>query len=41
MSVGAIYIARKGQYKIERTSMNSVRFQQIETYQRRSLAPVR
>jgi len=28
-------MARIGQYKIERTSMNSFRYQQLETYQRR------
>jgi hypothetical protein len=39
--VSAIYIARIGHYKIERTSMNLFHFQQLETYQRRSLAPVR
>jgi hypothetical protein len=37
----AIYIARIGQYKIERTSVNSFRYQQFESYQRRSLAPIR
>ena len=36
MNVGAIYIARIGQHKIERTSVNSVRYQQHESYQRRS-----
>jgi hypothetical protein len=41
MSVGANYIARIGQYKIERTSVNSFRLVHIENYQRRSLAPIR
>ena len=39
--LGAIYMARIGHYKIERTSVNSFRLVQIETWSRRSLAPVR
>ncbi|MGD1046853.1 MAG: hypothetical protein ABR936_16215 [Bacteroidota bacterium] len=30
--MGAIYIAHKGQYKIERNSVNSFRFVYIESY---------
>jgi hypothetical protein len=36
MSVGAIYIARIDLYKIERISVNSLRWLQYENYQRRS-----
>jgi len=39
--LGAFYIARKGRYKIERNSVNLFRHQQLDSYRRRSLAPVR
>jgi hypothetical protein len=34
-------MARIGQYKYERTSVNSFRWLHYENYQRRSLAPIR
>jgi lysophospholipid acyltransferase (LPLAT)-like uncharacterized protein len=40
VNVGAIYIAGKGQYKIERTSVHSIRFRQFESWSRRNFAPV-
>ena len=36
-----VSMASKGHYKNESSIVNSVRFQQLENYQRRSLAPVR
>jgi hypothetical protein len=42
MGVGAIYIANKGLVLNNLViSVNSVRYQQLENYQRRSLAPIR
>jgi hypothetical protein len=41
MGVGAIYMADKVRVELERTSVNSFHLVQIESFRRRSLAPIR
>jgi hypothetical protein len=41
MSVGTFSIAFRGLYHFESLSMNLVRYQHVENYQRGSLVPIR